>query len=353
MRVYILIWNFAFGGAQKFVVKLANAYQRKGHSVTILVADDHGSLKELLSEDVQVQQFKIPNTNNPIKLLGLNRKMKNTIERDSMVFVNGPNNFRQLARLNFFSRRWKLIFRLHNDIIIKPSFLSMFKRFEMRQLFGQNRVRILAMSENQKKEHSQSFKTRNVRHIPNFFPEAPKRSYIRSDSRLNAICLGRLSVEKGIQTLVEALSLVKFDVKVDVFGDGPLKNELVKRIDQLQLRNIEFKAPVLNVDETLSKYDFLILPSLSETFGNAVVEAFNVGLPVVSTDCAGPLNLIEPGLNGLVARRGDHVSLAMKIDKLCELIINDALDEEFIRASVPVQYREAAVIEQHLKLFEN
>jgi|GEM_PF-2845743 len=353
MKIYILIWNFSFGGAQKFVAKLANAYDRRGDVVTILVADQSGPLRQLLNPGVEIRTFKIPNTNNPMKLLSLYRSLKKVIEKDSMVFVNGPNNFRQLSRLNYFTKQWKLIFRLHNDIIIKPSLFSGLKKFEIKKLFNQDRVRILAMSENQKEEHSQLFKTNNVKHIPNFFPEVPKRSHVREEACLKAICLGRLSPEKGVQVLVEALSIVKSNIKVDVYGDGPLRQELTQRIEELGLKNISFNAPVLDVDNTLAKYDFLILPSLSETFGNAVVEAFNVGLPVVSTDCDGPLNLIKVGANGLVAKRGDYESLALRIDELSELILTESLDEDFIRASVPKEYRETEVLKQHLTLFSN
>ncbi len=353
MKVFILIWNFSIGGAQKFVVKLANAHQRQGNPVTVLVADPSGPFKELFHEDVVIRPFKVPHTNSPFGLWSFYKRMKTIIEKDAMVVINGSNNFRQISRINFLAQRWNLIFRLHNDILIRKSVFSFLKRLEMKLLFNQKRVRILAMSEKQKEEHITLFKLKRVRHIPNFFPKVDVVPPVKNSNEIRAICMSRLTEEKGVQVLVPALAKVKKTLIVDIYGKGPLMEPILADIKRLGLNNINFKDPVLDVEGTMITYDFLILPSILETFGNSVVDALNVGLPVVTTDTDGPLNLVEEGINGFVAKKNDEDSLAMAIDMMIDRLQTTGFDQQQIKDTMPLTYREDEVMKLHMTLFHS
>jgi len=351
MNLYILIWNFQIGGAQKFVVKLANAYVKRGVPVTMLVSNPQGVFKALLDERVRVKQFQIPKTNNPFRLwVFYNREMK-FIEKDSMIVVNGPNNFRQLSRLNFLLAKWNIIFRLHNDIEITKSTFSVLKSLEMRLLFNQKRVRLLAMSDKQCDKHKELYKLKTIQHIPNFFPEMPFNDSQKPEGEVRAICLARFSPEKGYQVLIPALGRKNQRLQVDIYGEGPLKEELIQKARELKLENVNFYDPVVDVNTLLPKYHFLIMPSTYETFGNVIIEAFRHGLPVVSTDCDGPLNFVIEGINGFLVKKGDIDSLAQKIDKMCEAINSNSFDNTAIRTSISEIYSEDYVIGRYNQLF--
>ena len=354
MNVYIFIWNFEVGGAQKFVIKLANALHRRGVGVTMLVANPSGAFRSLLNQEVKIVKFQIPKTNNPIKIWKCYKRLTQICEPNSMFVVNGPNNFRQLSRLNLIFRQWNIVVRLHNDIVIKPSFLSVLKRIEMRLLFNQKKVRVLAMSDKQCESHRDIYRLKRIQHIPNFFPEIQSDEENRPDPRegIKAVCLARFSPEKGYQYLIPALAEIKSGLHVDIYGDGPMKEELVALARSLNLSNVSFLSPVIEVNDILPKYHFLIMPSTYETFGNVIIEAFRHGLPVVSTDCDGPLNFVVKNKNGLLAEKGNIISLANKIGEMYLAIHNNDFDSDTIKNSVSEKYSEEFVINSYLKLFK-
>jgi glycosyltransferase involved in cell wall biosynthesis len=354
MRVYILIWNFNFGGAQKHAILLANAYHRKGAKVKVLVSHAQGPLKENLNPDIEIEQLKITKSNSPINLFKLRNLLLNHIPRNSVVVCNGPNNFRQMGRLNFLYKYWNLIFILHNDITIKKSSFSFVKKMEMRLLLRQSKVRVVALSQSQLVKHANTFKFSNGVVLPNFVElrggGVHKRRVLFQDT-FRLLCLGRLSEEKGHMVLIEAISKVKRPVVCDIYGEGKLKDVLEKNVrDKGIVLNI--KNPEINVYGLFEKYDFLVLPSLSETFGMVIIEALSAGLPVVATDCDGPKELIVSGKNGLLAKRGDADHLATKIEEMCEGIKGGLFLPKDVSRTLDPKYTEEFAIEKYFSLFK-
>jgi GalNAc-alpha-(1->4)-GalNAc-alpha-(1->3)-diNAcBac-PP-undecaprenol alpha-1,4-N-acetyl-D-galactosaminyltransferase len=80
---------------------------------------------------------------------------------------------------------------------------------------------------------------------------------------------------------------------------------------------------VKDIDTVFSYSKIFVLPSRSEGFPNALIEAMAHGLACVSFDInAGPRDVIENGVNGVLIEDGDIDSLATNIN---ELIINESL----------------------------
>ena len=57
--------------------------------------------------------------------------------------------------------------------------------------------------------------------------------------------------------------------------------------------------------------DVFVLPSLAEAFGIATVEAMGCGLPVVVSDAGGTADIVDPGVNGYITKRGDGRELGV------------------------------------------
>ena len=112
------------------------------------------------------------------------------------------------------------------------------------------------------------------------------------------LMVGRLDPVKGVPYLLKALSLLKTvrtDFFLDVVGDGKIRKELEATAKALELNSfVRFHGmkPRSSVVEYMSRCDFLVLPSLFETFGCVIIEAMACGRPVVATNVGGPAEIV-------------------------------------------------------------
>lgn len=112
-------------------------------------------------------------------------------------------------------------------------------------------------------------------------------------NRDNSFCyIGRLSAEKGVETLLEAA--VKSKVRLNLAGDGPLREELMRRYDKYN--NIKFLGHLSaeNTAELLMKSQASIMPS--ECYENnplCVIESLCAGTPVIGANIGGIPELID------------------------------------------------------------
>ncbi|VAX20395.1 hypothetical protein MNBD_NITROSPINAE01-1926 [hydrothermal vent metagenome] len=129
-----------------------------------------------------------------------------------------------------------------------------------------------------------------------------------------AIYLGRLSQEKGVSVLLDAMrGLPGFPLKI--IGDGPDKELLESK--NSNYNNIEFSGK-LGHDEVMGaieKCSFIVVPSLwYENFPMTIVEAFSCGKPVIVSRIGALEGIIEDGKTGLHFEPGNARDLAKKIE---------------------------------------
>jgi glycosyltransferase involved in cell wall biosynthesis len=143
---------------------------------------------------------------------------------------------------------------------------------------------------------------------PNFVPwcEAPG-----SDGRQGGIYVGRLSVEKGIDTLLEAWPLLgSAQDHIRVMGTGPREAQVRERVGT----QCAGHTPLTDVLSQMERSAFLILPSVCyEGFPRTVVEAFSRGLPVIASRLGSMAELIDDGRTGLLFEAGNPQALAERI----------------------------------------
>lgn len=129
--------------------------------------------------------------------------------------------------------------------------------------------------------------------------------------RKGLLFVGRLSPEKGIRTLMRAMSCLAGAVEpVMIAGSGPLLSEVkaTARVQWLgQLVSTE-------VHQLMSRSSALVLPSeCLESFPRVLVEAFSAGLPVIASRLGALAELVSDGDTGLLFAPGDARDLAAKI----------------------------------------
>jgi len=127
--------------------------------------------------------------------------------------------------------------------------------------------------------------------------------------RQGMLFVGRLSAEKGVKTLVQAVELLP-NPGLRVAGDGPEAHLLEGVAGITRLGNLTGDA----VRHEMSGALALVLPSIwYENFPRTIVEAFACGLPVIASRIGAMAELIEDGRTGLLFEPGLAGDLAKKI----------------------------------------
>ena len=137
------------------------------------------------------------------------------------------------------------------------------------------------------------------------------------------IFVGRLSVEKGVRTLLKAWSKFKGSTNLIILGEGPLESE-VREANQIDSR-IQYKGNVSTekVFYYLKRSKFMVFTSeWYEGMPRTLIEAFATGTPVVSSDIGSMSTMIKDGRNGIHYEPGNVNQLYRFIS---DLISNDQL----------------------------
>jgi N-acetyl-alpha-D-glucosaminyl L-malate synthase BshA len=103
-----------------------------------------------------------------------------------------------------------------------------------------------------------------------------------------------------------------------LIGDGPERSKAEQFARENQLENVVFVGNVKNPMELLSAADVMLLPSESESFGLAALEAMACGVPVVSSNAGGLPELNRHGVSGLMSDVGDVNEMAKQVMYLIE-----------------------------------
>ena len=116
--------------------------------------------------------------------------------------------------------------------------------------------------------------------------------------------VGTLIPLKGIQYLIRALPAIRKEfpeAKLEIIGEGPFKEKLEREAKKYKMEKyVKFSGFQADVEKSLSKLDLYVQPSLSESFGLAIVQAMSVGLPVVATRTGGIPELVTDGKSGIL-----------------------------------------------------
>ena len=142
--------------------------------------------------------------------------------------------------------------------------------------------------------------------------------------------VGRLSVEKGLNDLLEAFAIVHSkinNVRLDLVGAGPLRAELMARVSELKLEDaVSFLGAknITEIGELFVASTALVLPSRSEPWGLVVNEALSYGCPaVVSNVCGCVPDLVIDGVTGYSFEMGNIEALSRAMLSTIEIVAAD------------------------------
>lgn len=166
--------------------------------------------------------------------------------------------------------------------------------------------------------------------LHNFVNESERNEYVLGDY---AFYLGRLSKEKGILNLIEAIGDIP-DAKLLIAGDGPERERIEAYISEHKLDGRITLLGYQNQD-SIHKYitnsRFVVIPSIcNENCPYSVLEAMEIGKPIVASRIGGIPELIADGENGYLYKADDINELK---EKLMLMLDNDDKVNRFAQKS--------------------
>jgi glycosyltransferase involved in cell wall biosynthesis len=194
-------------------------------------------------------------------------------------------------------------------------------------------------------------------HNPCRFSEVCLKSDVYLNNRGGTIlAVGRVCFQKDYSTLIRAFRQVherNSSMRLRIVGGTYDEGELYrirKLVNELGLESlITFIDHTEDISSEYLAAKVLVLSSVSEGFGNVLVEALAHGLPVVSTDCDhGPREILDGGKFGLLVPVGDASALADGIEKQ----IRHPFPSKEMRLERAKDFSESAVLDRYLSLMD-
>lgn len=324
MKVLHVIDHLGFGGAQTIVRGLFES-QKKSKDIFLF------ALKKEEKNTVLVDHKNVYTLNSCKKYsLSPIRVLKNLIEKEKIKIVH-CHLFRSQVFGFFLKKRYfpkiKLIFHEHGKILrsglIYRNFLRLSKTnvdlyLAVSQTTKKKLIKKIGISKKKIKVlyNFTSFKEHNKRNIGWNIQEKKEKLGIRTDEFVIGF-VGRLSKIKGCEYLIASLPYLNFKYKVLIAGDGPLMEYLKKLSSSLKIANkVIFLGYISDIEKVYILIDALVVPSLSESFGISIIEAFSMRVPVIASNVPALNEVVQNKQNGLLFKTKNSKDLSKKIKEL-------------------------------------
>lgn len=147
---------------------------------------------------------------------------------------------------------------------------------------------------------------------------------LSGDERSNtAIAVGRYDDQKDFKTLIhiwEKVSRAYPDWTLEIYGDGPLREELQRQISSLGLeQKILLMGNVQYIQQVYERSAMILMTSLYEGLPMTLIEAISHACPPISYSCpCGPADLIVDAETGFLVEAGDEATFVQRIIQMIE-----------------------------------
>lgn len=153
---------------------------------------------------------------------------------------------------------------------------------------------------------------------PDYYFESKKYKDVRKERTI--LYYGRLSEEKGVLNLLQAVNLTKKDFILKIIGTGPEISKIEEYIKNNNLTNVQllgFKSGK-ELFEEISKAYCTVIPAIwHEVFGLTIIESYAFGTPVIGANLGGISEIIKDEVTGF--KFNDVEELNLKIQRILDM----------------------------------
>jgi len=166
-----------------------------------------------------------------------------------------------------------------------------------------------------------------LHYVANCVKKIPNVHRVNSDRQVKIIFISNLYKSKGIVLLLEIakeLAEKRINFELDIVGNETREvngEMLMHYTNVLGIKNyVKYLGPLYgeSKSQAMQGSDILVLPTWNDCFPLVILEAMQVGIPVLSTDEGAIPEIVEDGITGFVARKKDKIDLLNKLVVLCE-----------------------------------
>ncbi len=238
-----------------------------------------------------------------------------------IIHAHGPRagSFCRLAlrpgeRFFYTEHIWSGNYHLQNPLN------SVFQKFGLRSIY-KRADHLIAVSKSVKRFMLQfGIAKGKIVVIPNAIEIDSSTGHAADHTGLMIGTIGALNKQKGQTYLIQAFKKLTESLpkaRLEIIGDGSEREKLLADINELDLESrVQLLGKIDKPRKYLESWDLFVLPSLSETFGLVILEAFAAGVPVVASDVGGISELITNGKNGYLVPPADSEKLAKAVSHL-------------------------------------
>ena len=299
------------GGAERIVYQLSSDLKDEFGSVH--VASTGGLWEsELAAQGIQHHKILDIDSKNPLTVIKILYSIGQIIKNNEITIVHTHHRMAAfyIRLLKLFNSRLTHVYTAHN--VFKDK-LPLYR-------FALKNAKSVAVGEAVNKNLKEDVVITDSRVIYNGVVLKETDDQVDEIISYNGIklgCIARLSEQKGLTYLLDAMSLLTIKgIRLFIVGDGELRNELENKVKELDLQNsVTFLGYRKDIVECINSFDFCVLPSVFEGFGLVAIEAFMNSKTLVATDIPG-LNEVVTNKNGILVPAKDPTALASAIDKL-------------------------------------
>jgi N-acetyl-alpha-D-glucosaminyl L-malate synthase BshA len=318
-----------YGGSGVVATELGKALASKGHEVHFISYAFPHRLSSFTDNVYyhEVEISKYPLFEHSLYSLALTSKMLEVIKYEKLDLIHvhyaiphatSAYLAKQIIRKN--NSDIKIITTLHGTDItlvgLEPSFLPLVK-FSIEESDG-----VTAVSKFLKETTLANYKiTNEIKVISNFIntslynttPNQEMRIKIAPNGEKVLIHTSNFRKVKRVSDTIKILELVnrKIPTKLILVGDGPERSECERFSHELNLQeNVIFLGKQDGIEKILTCGDIFLLPSQSESFGLAALEAMACGLPIISSNVGGLPELNIHNETGFITEVGEIKEMA-------------------------------------------
>lgn len=335
-RLVFHIPTLGGGGAERVFVLMANALGERGHHVTLFTWNAGGPNAAVRSEKVHLADLELPLTGGrfgkPRTLEGLWSSARFYRQHQPDAVFSGPEfaNLITALALNLALSPARFFPTFHAAASIPSSDFGSGIAVRLAGLVAARATKLIAVSTGIGFDlRARGVPERKIVVIHNPLPPGIQDGTTRTypwQAELAAlgqgpviVTAGRLAPVKDHKTLLAAFAQLRASrpARLVIFGDGPLKADLIAAASRLGIAGSTlFPGYVNDPAACYAVADLFALSSVSEGFGNVLIEAMAAGVPVVSTDAPhGPREILNDGALGPLVPVGDATALAAAIAK--------------------------------------
>lgn len=326
-KVCFYISSFTGGGAERENVYLANELSKRGYAVDLVVSKGTGPLKELVEPSVNCICLGVPLAAEPFVFAKYIYTNKPQTIISSLTVCNIIAALSRLFYLGKVKIVWRVVSNLSNARAHNAGsrLLRYAPRIYRYLSFVPSRIVCVSkgVADDLSQQHELPAHKLLTIYNPAYSPVIHQMArenvsdtmFSSSESDFRFITVGRLTRAKAFEKLITAFSNVVQsypNCSLSIVGDGELRAELVAQAEELNISDqVHFWGFQINPYKYLARANCFVLSSDYEGFGNVLIEAMALNIPVISTDCeSGPAEILEGGKLGTLVPVGDVDALS-------------------------------------------